>query len=248
MLQTIQKASEVLSLFDQTHTEWGVREVAERLNMAKSSTHDLLISLAQTGFLHRTEDGRYRLGWRLVAMSDTLLSTTELCQQARPVMEELATQYRETVHLAVLDDTRVVVLDKLEGKQAVRVELNALGARIRPHASAAGKILLSDLSTAEVERIIELEGLPRFTPNTITDKDKFYLALEEARRLGYAYDLEEMLPDLCCVSAPVYNHTRKVVAAICMSVPVYRFQRSRNEYRTAIIRAARTISAQLGCY
>jgi len=114
MLQTIQKASEVLALFDRDHAEWGVREVAGKLKMAKSSAHDLMASLAQLGFLNKTEENRYRLGWRLVTLSETLLATTELRREARPVMEELAAQYQETIHLAVLDGTQAVYVDKLE--------------------------------------------------------------------------------------------------------------------------------------
>src|SRR5512142_1952527 len=106
MLNTIQKASELLALYDREHTEWGVREVAEKLKMAKSSAHDLLASLAQVGFLNKSESGRYRLGWRLVTMSETLLATTELRKEARPVLEDLAARYQETLHLAVLDDTQ----------------------------------------------------------------------------------------------------------------------------------------------
>src|SRR5512142_1238491 len=126
MLNTLQKASEVLALYDREHTEWGVREVAEKLRMAKSSAHDLLSSLAQIGFLNKSESGRYRLGWRLVTMSETLLATTELRQEARPVMEDLAGQYKETIHLGILDDMKAVYVDKLEGMQAVRVELTSL--------------------------------------------------------------------------------------------------------------------------
>ncbi len=248
MLQTIQKASEVLALYDYNHTEWGVREVAERLRLAKSSAHDLLSSLAQTGFLNKTADGRYRLGWRLVAMSETLLSTTELRQEARPVLEELADQYRETIHLALLDDTRVVHIDKIEGKQAVRIELAALGTRLYPHCSAVGKVLLAYQPGEGVERIIQAEGLPCFTPNTITGFNELHLALEKVRKQGYAYDLEETMPDLCCVGAPVFNHTRQVIAAISMSTPIYRFLRLQAEYRTATIRAARQISERLGYY
>ena len=90
MLQTIQKAGELLALFDRNHTEWGVREVAEKLKIAKSSAHDLMSSLAKLGFLNKTEDNRYRLGWRLVTFSETLLATTELRKEAHPVMEDLA--------------------------------------------------------------------------------------------------------------------------------------------------------------
>ena len=248
MLQTIQKASEVLALFDRDHTEWGVREVAEKLNTAKSSAHDLMSSLAQVGFLQKTDDGRYRLGWRLVTMSETLLTTTELRKASRPLLEELAAQYQETIHLAVLDDTQVVYMDKLEGRQAVRVELTSLGARLYAHCSALGKVLLAYSSEENVKRIIQTAGLPRFTPNTITDEEELQQALSKIRKQGYAYDLEEILPDLCCVGAPIHNYTDAVIAAISMSIPAYRFRRSQTEFRDAIVLTAKMISKQLGYY
>jgi len=248
MLQTIQKAGELLALFDRNHTEWGVREAATRLKIAKSSAHDLMSSLAQLGFLNRTEENRYRLGWRLVTLSETLLATTELRKEAHPVMEELAAQYQETIHLAVLDGTQAVYVDKLEGKQAVRVELTSLGARLYAHCSALGKVLLAYSPEVEVKRIIQTAGLPSFTPNTITDEAELAQALAKIRKQGYAYDLEEIMPDLCCVAAPIYNHNGQVIAAISMSIPAYRFKRSQTEFRESILRAAKTISARLGYY
>lgn len=248
MLQTIQKAGELLALFDREHTEWGVREVAAKLKMAKSSTHDLMSSLAKLGFLNKTEENRYRLGWRLVTLSETLLTTTELRKEARPVLEELAARYQETIHLAVLDDTQAVYVDKLEGRQAVRVELTSLGARLYAHCSALGKILLAYSPEEEVKRIIQTSGLPRFTPNTIIDEEELFQVLGKIRKQGYAYDLEEILPDLCCVGAPVYNYTGQVIAAVSMSIPAYRFRRSQTEYRDAIVRTAKKISKRLGFY
>jgi len=248
MLQTIQKAGELLALFDRDHTEWGVREVAAKLKMAKSSSHDLMASLAKLGFLNKTEDNRYRLGWRLVTLSETLLATTELRREAHPVMEDLATQYQETIHLAVLDDTQAVYVDKLEGRQAVRVELTSLGARLYAHCSALGKVLLAYNSEKEVKRIIQTAGLPRFTPNTITDGEELEQNLSKIRRQGFAYDMEEILPDLCCVAAPIYNHAGQVIAAISMSIPAYRFRRSQIELRDGVMRAAKTISKRLGYY
>lgn len=248
MLQTIQKAGELLTLFDREHSEWGVREVAAKLKIAKSSAHDLMSSLAKLGFLNKTDDNRYRLGWRLVTLSETLLATTELRKEARPVLEELAARYQETIHLAVLDDTQAVYVDKLEGRQAVRVELTSLGARLYAHCSALGKILLAYRPEEEVKRIIQTSGLPQFTPNTITDEEELFQALGKIRKQGYAYDLEEILPDLCCVGAPIYNYTGQVIAAVSMSVPAYRFRRSQTEYRDAIVRTAKKISKRLGFY
>ncbi len=248
MLKTIEKASEVLSLFDREHVEWGVREIAQALGMAKSSAHDLLASLAQVGLLAKSNGGHYRLGWRLVALSETLLATTELRCEARPIMEELAAQYRETIHLAILDDTQVVYVDKLEGKQAVRVELTSLGTRLYAHCSAVGKVLLAYRPEEDVKRIIKAAGLPRFTANTITDADELEQTLARIRRQGYAYDLEEILPDLCCVGAPVRNYLGQVIAAISMSVPAYRFQRSQTAFRKAVVQAANMVSERMGHY
>ena len=248
MLQTIEKASEVLALFDRDHPEWGVREVAEALGLAKSSAHDLLASLEQVGLLGKNDDGRYRLGWRLVTLSETLLATTELRREARPIMEELADQYRETLHLAVLDDTMVVYVDKLEGKQAVRVELTSLGTRLYAHCSALGKVLLAYEPEENVKRIIKVAGLPRFTANTITNAEDLEQALAKVRRQGYAIDQEEILPDLCCIGAPIHNHSGHVIAAISMSVPAYRFQRSQVELRKAVMRTGKLISERLGYY
>jgi DNA-binding IclR family transcriptional regulator len=163
-------------------------------------------------------------------------------------MEELAARYQETLHLAVLDDTQAVYVDKLEGRQAVRVELTSLGARLYAHCSALGKVLLAYSSEEEVNRIIRTAGLPRFTPNTIIDEEQLRQALAKIRKQGYAYDLEEILPELCCVGAPIYNYTGQVIAAISMSVPEYRFRRSQTEFRAAIMRAAKTISQHLGYY
>jgi DNA-binding IclR family transcriptional regulator len=248
MLQTIQKAAELLSLYDREHTEWGVREVATRLKVAKSSAHDLMSSLAQLGFLNKTDDNRYRLGWRLVTLSETLLATTELRKEAHPILEDLVAQYQETIHLAVLDDTQAVYVDKLEGRQAVRVELTSLGARLYAHCSALGKVLLAYRDEEDVRRIIETAGLPRFTDNTIINEQELLQNLAKIRKQGFAYDLEEILPDLCCVAAPIYDYTSSVIAAISMSVPAYRFRRSQTEYRDAVVRTAKIISERLGHY
>jgi DNA-binding IclR family transcriptional regulator len=181
-------------------------------------------------------------------LSETLLATTELRKEAHPVMEDLAARYQETIHLAVLDDTQAVYVDKLEGRQAVRVELTSLGARLHAHCSALGKVLLAYSPEDEVQRIVRVAGLARFTPNTITDEEELIQTLEKIRKQGYAYDLEEILPDLCCVAAPIYNHMGQVIAAISMSIPAYRFKRSQTDFRDGVMRAAKTISKRLGFY
>lgn len=248
MLNTILKASDVLNLFSKECPEWGVADVAAELGIAKSSAFDVIATLAHIGLLNQTDKGRYRLGWRLVTLSETLLATTELRPVARPIMEELMHRYRETVHLALLDKGKVVYIDKLEGNQTIRVELTSLGTRLYAHCSGLGKVLLAHLPWEQVEQIIEDQGMPRFTKNTITELPKLADELKKIAEQGYSVDMEEIVEDLCCVAAPIRDYHGKVIAAISMSIPCYRFHRSQKEFATTIVRTAKMISSKLGYY
>ncbi|MCS6868147.1 MAG: IclR family transcriptional regulator [Thermus sp.] len=114
------------------------------------------------------------------------------------------------------------------------------------HCSGVGKALLAFRPWEEVERIVAERGMPAFTPNTITTLDELRTELQAVRERGYAYDIEEVVPELCCVAAPIRDHTGEVVAAMSLSVPFYRFQQLKEEYRKAILEATRTVSERLG--
>src|SRR3712207_8569863 len=83
LVQSVTKALKVLDIFSPEHPEWGVSEAARSLGMAKSTTHMMMNSLADQGLLYRTERKRYRLGWRLFELSQTLLDTMERSEERR---------------------------------------------------------------------------------------------------------------------------------------------------------------------
>ena len=88
-LRTIAKSGRVLDLFSTRRPEWGVSEVARSLGMPKSGAHSQLSALTQIGVLRRAQDNRYRLGWRLVAWTHTLLESEGFRSQAREELREL---------------------------------------------------------------------------------------------------------------------------------------------------------------
>ncbi len=246
MLGTVQKVGEVLGLFTQERPEWGVSEVAQALGLPKSSAHALMATLTQIGLLHKSSDGRYRLGWRVLALSQVLLSANTWRLEARQAMEALVTRYGETTHLAALEAGRVVYVDKLEGTRAIRVSITRVGAELYAHCSGVGKVLLAFRPWPEVERIVAEKGLPALTPNTITTPDELKTELERVRERGYAYDIEEAMPELCCVAAPIRDYTGEVVAALSLSVPFYRFRERKEIYRDAVLQATAEVSERLG--
>src|SRR2546428_9713381 len=84
-------------------------------------------TLVEQGLLRRTSTGRYKLGWRVMALSQVLLSTTDFRTEARPLMESLIARFGETVHLAALESGQVIYFDKLQGTRAVQVSVTAVG-------------------------------------------------------------------------------------------------------------------------
>src|ERR687898_521283 len=239
MLRTIEKATQVLDLFSLERPEWGVSEAARTLKLPKSTTSELMSSLANQRLLSHTAKGRYRLGWRLFELSQTLLGTTEFRREARKVMEELVRTWGETVHLAVLDGVQAVYIEKLQPTPAVKIKISRAGARLPAHCSGVGKVLLAHCEWEYVAELLEDQGLPALTSNTINE-------LERVRERGCAYDDEETLVGLCCVAAPIYGSKGKVVASVSLSVPAYRFHSRKDEYTAAIFDAARHISESAG--
>jgi DNA-binding IclR family transcriptional regulator len=246
MPRTIRKATKVLDLFSLERPEWGVNEVARALGFPKSTTSELMSSLAEQRLLSRTVKGRYRLGWRLFELSQTLLDTTEFRVEARRVMEELVRRWRETVHLAVLDGVQAVYIEKLQPTPAVKIKISRTGARLPAHCSGVGKVLLAHCEWEYVAELLKDQGLPALTGNTITNFDVLAEELEQVREQGYAYDEEETSVGLCCVAAPIYDSGGKVVASISLSVPAYRLHPKKDEYTAAILDAADRISENAG--
>lgn len=245
-MESVQKVVRVLDLFTIERPEWTVSEVARTLRMAKSSTSVLLASLAESRMLLRTENGRYRLGWHLFELSQNLLDTTAFRSQARKVLRNLVDTYTETAHLAVLDGMQVVYVEKIQPCPTVRIPLSRAGIRLPPHCSGVGKVLLASCDWEIVAEALEHQGMPSFTPNTVTTLDDLREELEQVREQGYAYDEEEAVMGLCCVAAPIRDSKGMVIAAMSLSVPAFRFDPGRRKYTAAALEAARSISEHIG--
>ncbi len=246
MLRTIEKACRALLLFTEEKPEWGVTEVARTLQIPKSSAAGILATLAHHGLLRRTPSRKYRLGWEILRLHTLLVKTSEFRQLAHHEMERLAREYGETIHLATLENGMVVYVDKVEGSRSVRVHVTGLGVRLPPHGSAVGKVLLAYHPWKEVLQIIQRHGLPALTPNTIVTLERLEQELIRVRQQGYAIDEEEVLPELCCVAAPIRNYLRQTIAAMSISAPSYRFRLMRERYTQAVVAACQRISRKLG--
>jgi len=246
-VRSVLRALELLQAFTPDEPELGVTDLAHRLGINKSTVYRLLVTLEMGKFVQRDPTtGKYRLGIKLFELGSLVQNLLELRKVARPHLERLQEQCRETIHLAVLDEGQVLYIDKLESPRPVQM-YSRVGRRAPAHCTGLGKVLLASLQPEEVDAIIARNGLKRYTENTITDPRKLHDHLALVRQRGYAMDKGEHEELIRCAAAPIHDHTGKVVAAVSITTIGVRFDpRRMDELARLVCETATQISYDLG--
>lgn len=225
-VQSVDRAVTILEILAHRGTA-GVSEVALDIGVHKSTAFRLLSALEERGLVEQTrERGKYRLGLGILRLAGTVPGRLDLVGQGRPVCEELAANFGETVNLAVLRSHHAVNVDQSRAAAAIAAH-NWVGQLTPLHATSSGKILLAHQSTDSRKRLLDTAGLARFTARTITSRRALAAQLTAALVDGFATTSEEYEDGLNAVAAPVLGHTGTVVAAVSVSGPAYRFDRDR---------------------
>jgi IclR family acetate operon transcriptional repressor len=196
-------------------------ECTALLGYSKATTHRILRTLADRGFLRVDPDrGLYTLGVANLRLGMAFLEQLDLRAEALPLLRELAERTGETVHLGVLDGSDVVYIEKVESTHAVRM-FSHIGRTMPAYSTGVGKAILAHLPLDRLERALPERLQPR-TPATITTRFELVRHLEEVRRRGYSTDDVENEEGIRCVGAPVFDHTAAVCAGISIAGPATR--------------------------
>ena len=238
----------ILDLFERDRTVVGVADIARNLGVHRSTASRLAATLASAGYLEAAgEPGRYRLAPKLATLGEIAAVGADLRRAAAEPLRDLVARLGETTHLGILEGTEAVTIDVIDGWQTVRMH-SWVGKRSPAHCSSMGKALLAELSPEEFAARYPGPDLEARTPATITSPDELRRHLELTRARGYAADLQELEPHLCCIAAPVSGRDGSVVASISISGPASRLRDPATLAAAAdAVRAtARLISTRLG--
>ncbi|MDQ3809098.1 MAG: IclR family transcriptional regulator, partial [Chloroflexota bacterium] len=204
-------------------------------------------TLESRGYVAKDADThRYRPGARLIGLSTALVAGLDLVSVARPVLEELKSDFGETVNLGVLADGQVLYLDMLESHQGLRTTARP-GTRDPLHCTALGKAMLACLPPDEARRTLVASARHPRTPRTLTSLSALQRELSAISARGYAIDDEENEQGARCVGVAVRDATCRPTAALSVSGPVGRL----SEVTIARIgerlgQAAREVEARMG--
>jgi len=203
-------------------------ELSQKVDLHKSTVLRFLKTLEQGGFAASGPNGKgWRPGSAFLDIQSRVIAEQDLAQLALPLMEETAKQVDETVQLAILADSAIVYLAKVEPLDAPLKLNSQVGTRRPIHCTGLGKVLAAYRDPAEVDAILDKAGMPGFTAATITKRRQLHRVLAQARRDGYATDLGEYNAVVRCVAAPIRGGDGRIVAALSIST----FAGSANEAR-----------------
>jgi DNA-binding IclR family transcriptional regulator len=227
MVPAVDRAARILRMLSAGAQGMTLAEIAAATGWHKSSIHKILLTLNHHGFLDRNETTkRYALGFELVRCGQSVLNHLHIRNSAKLFLKSLADYSGETATLAVLRDTRIVIVDVEESTGELRVS-PPIGTTDSITAKSNGKAVLAWLPEERVHEIIKTEGLPHKTGNSITKAKLYRKELAAVREQGYAIDIEEFQEGISAVSAPVFNSEGQIQGALSIIGPAFRMTKEK---------------------
>jgi DNA-binding IclR family transcriptional regulator len=194
----------------------GTAALGETCGLNRATAWRILSTLASHGLVscdHTTNQWTIGSGLVEIARSSGI---DAVLRDAHDVLEQLATQTGETAALAVLRQGTLVYVDEVV--PASIVAANWGNRPVSLHATSTGKVLLAWSSAEELTALLP-RRLKRFTHTTITDRATLRAELATTRQRGYATCEGEFDLSAWGVSAPVLDHTGRVLAVLSIWGP-----------------------------
>jgi DNA-binding IclR family transcriptional regulator len=231
----------MLGAFDRDHRSMGVSDIARRSRLPKSTAFRLLAILSSWGLIERCGT-KYEVGRRVTELASLANDShrQRIRDVALPYLQDLYEITHETVHLAVLEGTDIVYVEKLYGHNRVKSP-SYVGGRLNAGCTALGKALMAFSGEDTVKEVVG-QLRPR-TRHTIVRPKVWVDELKTIRESRVAYDREEAQLGLTCVAAPIVGWSDHAIAAVSVSGPTARFQPSGKA--SAVRRAAAAIARAL---
>jgi len=241
-VQSVERAMAILRCL--SNTEAGVSQVAELVDLPKSTVSRLLATLSDLGAVTATETG-FRIGPLMTEIAAAADQHDSLTTVAGPYLAGLVDTLGEDAGLSVLDNGDTLYLVQVGASAAVQLR-DWTGERIPPHCVSSGLVLLAYASDAE--RSAALAGpLPQFTARTMTAPAKLRRRLNAIAKRHSEWVYGEFADDINSVASPIVNGDGHAIAALHVHGPSYRFPGDHDPdgIAQAVATAARQLSARL---
>lgn len=236
----IERVMRICQVLHEHRGPMSARDLVTATGSPRSSVYDLVAVLSREGWLESDAQGRVFFGRAMHYFGLDYADHNGLIKRARPVMRRLSAAFNETCQLCALDGDKYTVLLNEHGARPFSIR-SEIGIKIPIPWTASGRVLLRDLSQAELLALIP-EADFTLPSGTHIDPAALRTEIDKARFKGYA--LTEGLVDsfACCMAAPIIDEEGRASATLCFTVARDTPEARREELVQALVEAGRTLS------
>ena len=240
-VQSLERGLSVIRSFDAENARLTLAEVAQRTGLTRATARRLLLTLEDLGYVS-SNARHFSLTPRVLDIGYAYLSSLNIEQIAQPYLEALSERVNESVSVTVLDGADIIYVARVPTKRIMTISLG-LGSRLPAHCTSMGRVLLAELSPAELAAIVPERLEPR-TEHTITDRASLETELADVRRQGWALVDEELEVGLRSLAAPLRDASDRAVAA--MNVSTHAGRTTTDEIHDQILPAVLAVARDIG--
>ena len=247
LIQSVQRALDIVNCFDSLHTQLSLTEISEKLNLNISTVHGLINTLSAYSYIVKNpNNGKYRLGLEFLTKANLVSQSLDLKEIGHSYLTKLTSIYNETTHLYVYQQEQIFCVDKVESPNNYSIISSRAGTKLPMHASASGKLFLAYMKQQERESIFEAYPFNKITEHTITSVEDLKRDLQSILEQGYSIENRELEDNAYSIAAPIMDAQNCVIATISIIGSINRIKDKESDIVNDLLEAAHAISAQLG--
>ncbi len=221
---TLDKSLSVLEMIVRHPEGIGTRPLAQKLGINVATAHNIATTFVARGYVRQDEVTRlFHAGVRLMLLSRHPAYLRSLTTSARHVVHAVAAELNESVMLVTSDQGRIINLEYVPSRQALRVQEPEDITGVA-HGTAIGKLLLAYFDEPTLDTYLAQYGLPRHTRHTITDPSAFRAEMARVREQGFSQTRDELSEGISAIAVPIRDPWGSVFAALGASAPTVRLQ------------------------
>lgn len=243
--QSVEKVLQIIETLARSGEPMRLIDISHHVDFPSSTVLRMLTSLMEHGYAYQDPRTlRYGLTLRFAQIGNMVLERFNIRDIVHPFLTTLVRESGETACLAIEQDMQAVYLDVVENMSSVIKIRQAIGKAAPMHATASGKLMLTQYSKENLELFAATRGLPAYTSYTITSLPALEKALDSVRIQGFALDDQECELGVRCLAMPLFDYQKKVLGTICITGPISRMSYQRIEELSALLKETTTVINQ----
>jgi len=244
----IRSADRVLQILDEIGSSaegLTAAQLATRLGLSTATTYRLLATLVAHDYLARGDDARYVLGRTVDGLGRAVRAQLVVTPEVRGILREMHDSAAAPAYLTVFRGDDIAVAHIADSREHPRIGQLHVGFAEAAHVTAFGKLMLAARDDDGVRRYLERHGAPAVSTKSVTSERGLLEQLDDVRALQIAVEVEEYMPKLACIAAPVRSNSGRTIGAVSLSTTAEDFASRAHELERIVRRGAWHVSSSL---